>query len=85
MYKRNVDARSSNNSWRGRARIITYSECVSVTLVILHEKCMLRFILSSVSFLALLYFTTLLKKPPDLGGGGSIEEKMCVFMSETSV
>ena len=78
MNKRKVDAHSSNNSWRGRAKIIIYPECVSVTLVILHVTCVLHFILSSVFCLALLYATTLFQKHHDLGEEKSIEESMCV-------
>jgi len=38
-YKRNIERRSCNHCWRGRTRIknITYSECLSVTLVIQRE------------------------------------------------
>ena len=43
----------------GRAISMTYSECVSVALVMQHAKCMCHVILSSVVSLALLYFSTL--------------------------
>jgi hypothetical protein len=37
MYKRNNQARSRNSCCRGKAIGVTYSECVSVALVIRHE------------------------------------------------
>jgi len=41
MYARgNIEARSHNHCRRGKAISITYYECVSVTLVIQHAKCM---------------------------------------------
>jgi hypothetical protein len=42
--------------------VITYSECVSVVLVIQHAKRMRHIILSSVDCLVLLYFSTLSDK-----------------------
>jgi len=50
IYKRNVEALSCNHCYRGDAINITYSECVSVALVIQHVRCMRRIILSSVTF-----------------------------------
>jgi len=44
---------------------ITYSECVSVALVIQHAKRMRRIILSSVACLAVPYSSTLSHKRPD--------------------
>jgi hypothetical protein len=44
-YKRNIEARSRNHCCRGKAVSITYSECVSVALVIQHAKRMRRIIL----------------------------------------
>jgi hypothetical protein len=38
MYKRNIEARSRNHCCRGKAVNITYSERVSVALVIQHAK-----------------------------------------------
>jgi hypothetical protein len=44
MYVRDVtEARSRNHSCRGKGISITYSECVSVALVIQHAKRMRRF------------------------------------------
>jgi hypothetical protein len=47
---------------KGQAKSTTYSECVSVALVIQHVKRMLRIILSSVSCPALPLFFTLTHK-----------------------
>jgi hypothetical protein len=57
--KRNNKARSRNHRFRGIAISITYSECVSVALVIQHAKCMHRIILSSVFSMATRNFSTL--------------------------
>jgi len=48
-YKSNMVARSRNHSCRGRAITFTYSECVTVALVIQHAKHMRHIILSSVA------------------------------------
>ena len=45
-YKRNIEARSRNHCCSGLATEITYSECVSVALVIQYAKRMRRAILS---------------------------------------
>jgi hypothetical protein len=60
MYKRNIEARSRNQCCRGKAISITYSEFVSVALVIQHAKRMRRIILSSVACPALPNFSTYL-------------------------
>jgi hypothetical protein len=69
-------ARSRNHCCRGKAISITYSECVSVALVIQHAKRMRRIILSSVVCPALPYFSTLSHKRLDFrvpgGGGGGV-------------
>jgi hypothetical protein len=53
--KRKVE-RSRNHSCRGKAIGVTYSEGLSVPLVIQHAKRMRRIILSSVACLALPFF-----------------------------
>jgi hypothetical protein len=49
-YKRNTEARSRNHCCHGKAISITYSEFVSMALVIQHTKRMRRIILSSVDY-----------------------------------
>jgi len=51
MDKRNAEARSCNHCCHGKAVSITYSECLSVALVIQHAK--------RVASLAVPYFSTL--------------------------
>ena len=53
-YLRNTKAHSWNNRCIGRAIIITYSECVSLALIIQHAKRMRRIIFSSVACLDVL-------------------------------
>jgi hypothetical protein len=54
MYvERNIEARSFNHCYSGKAISITYSEYVSVALGIQHAMRMRRIILSSVACLAL--------------------------------
>jgi len=55
MYiQRNIEARSRNRCCHGKAINITYSECVSVVLIIKHATWMRRIILPSVVCLPLL-------------------------------
>jgi hypothetical protein len=61
----NIKVRSRNHCCRGKARSITYYECVSVALVIQHAKRMRRIALSSVACLAVLYFSALSHKGRD--------------------
>jgi hypothetical protein len=56
--KRNIEWRSRNYCWCRKALSIAYSECVSVALVTQHAKRMSRIILSSVTCLAVPYFST---------------------------
>jgi len=57
-YKRNIKERSRNHYCRGQAINITYSEFVSVALVIQHAWRMSHIILSFVTWSALPYFST---------------------------
>ena len=45
QYTRNIEARSCNHCYSGKAISITYSECVSVSLVIQHAMSMRRIII----------------------------------------
>jgi len=58
----NTKARSRNNCGRGKTIGITYFKCVFVALVIQHTKRMRRFMLPSVTSLALPHFFTLFLK-----------------------
>jgi hypothetical protein len=62
---RNIEARSCIHCCHGKTISITYPECVSVALVIQHAMPMRRIILSSVSYPAVPYFSTLSHKRHD--------------------
>jgi hypothetical protein len=61
MYKRHIEAHSRNHCCRGKSRSITYSDCVSVVLVIQHARRMRRVLFIPVAYLALLYFSALVE------------------------
>jgi len=61
-YKRNIEPRSHSHCCLGKAKVLTYSECLSVALLFLHENLMRPVILSYVAYLALRYFPTLSDK-----------------------
>jgi hypothetical protein len=69
---------SRNRCCRGKAIGFTYSECVSVALVIQHAKPMRRVMLTSVACLAVPYLTD----------GTFVQEllnkKMCIFIFSTT-
>jgi len=60
-----IAARSRNLCWRGRARRITYSKCMSVDLVAQHAIRMRRITLTSAVCLALPCLSTLSHKRHD--------------------
>jgi len=55
----NIEALSHKRCFRGKEIGITYSECVSVAVVIQHVKGMRHILLSPVACLDVLYFPTL--------------------------
>ena len=64
-YKRNIEAPSCNHFCSGKAINITYSECVSVALVIQYKMRMRRIILSSVACQSVPYSSKLSHKLHD--------------------
>jgi hypothetical protein len=77
-----MDARSRNHCCRAKVISITYSECVSVALVIQHAKRTHRIILS-VACPALPYFSTLSHKRHDFREK-VIKHKICVLLISTT-
>jgi hypothetical protein len=80
---RNIKELSQNRCCRGKAIIITYSECVFVDVRIQHAMRMRPIILSSVVCRALPYFSTLSHKRQDLREE-IIEYKMLVLIFSTN-
>jgi hypothetical protein len=77
-------ARSSNHCCRGEAISITYSECVSVVLVIEHAKRMRRIILSCGACLAVPHFSHHLIHGANFEKNKVIEHKMRVLSFSAS-
>ena len=78
--------RSRNHCCSGKAiNFITYSECVSVALVIQHLKRMRRIIFSPVACPSVPYFPTLPHKRHDFRGVKNFtEHKMPVLIFSTT-
>jgi hypothetical protein len=73
IYKRNIEARSRNYCWRGKAIRITHSECVSTDL-------------STKACLVILYFYTLSHKRHNFRIKNKVtEHKMCVSVICTTL
>jgi hypothetical protein len=84
MWK--IEAHSRYHGCRGKATSITYSEYVSVALLIQHPKCMSGIILSSVACLTLPYYSTLFHKWQGFRGGKKVtEHEKCVLIFCTFV
>jgi len=84
MYvQRNVEARSRNHCYCGKAVSIAYSKCMFVTLVFYHAIRMNRIILPFVACPALPHFSALSHKRYDFCGK-DVEHKMCVVILCTS-
>jgi hypothetical protein len=80
-YKRNTVELSRNHCCRGKAICITYSECVSIALVIKHVK-RTRPITRIVSSLASLVLPRYLINSK-IFGSNVISYTMCIFISST--
>jgi len=61
ILQRNIEPRSCNHDWRGKAISIIYSECVYVALII-QQAMRIRIVLSCVACLAVPYLSKYLEK-----------------------
>jgi hypothetical protein len=76
-YNVAIEASTCNHCDNGKARNITYSECVFVALVIQHAMRMRRIGMSSLAFKAVQKLCTLTHKLHDFRVKKSFEHKMC--------
>jgi hypothetical protein len=83
FIQRIIEARSRSHFCRGNAVRITYSECVSVALVVQLAKRMRRVLLWCMSSLAVSYFSTLSPRRHDFRGGIT-ELKMRILVFSTT-
>jgi hypothetical protein len=85
IYKRNIKVRSRNHCCRGKAINITYSEYVSVVLVIQWAAKTRRIRFITIVSLALSYFSTLFHKRKDYWGKKCWTQNVCFdFISNIS-
>ena len=80
-----TETRSRNTCCRGRATIITYSECVFLALVIQHTMRMRRVKLSCVTSPILSYFSALSQKRDDFRKKYYGIKNVCFIFSKTLV
>ena len=77
--ERNIEGRSRNHCCRGKAIIITYSECVFVVLVIQLAMRMRRIVSTSVACLSVPYFSTFSQKMAQFSGKKNVIEHYISF------
>jgi len=75
-YKRNIEAPSRCNCYIGKGTVITYSECVPVTLSVQHAMRMHRVFVCGLSGSTI--FFHIISNGKIFGGGGELNTK-CVF------
>ena len=84
MFKRNIQARSRKHCCHGKAITDTYSECMSVALVIQHVMRMRPIILSSMAYPAVQCFFHIMSQEAQVSKKNIIGHKMCVSSFSTN-